>query len=160
MKIEKLSLGFEVIHKKILLIEDEPTWKEILQSALKDVHVSIEHADTGRGGLQLAEKGTFDLVIVDLGLPDLDGFELLRKLKALLPHPHTPILVLSAWKETAHKLRGFECGIADYLTKPIELAELKARVQAILRAKKRLDTLMDLNRRLEGAREEAGRTVR
>ena len=145
---------------KILLIEDELLWKEILQSALKDAHVSIEHADTGRGGLQLAERGSFDLVIVDLGLPDLDGFELIRKLKVLLPTPHTPILVLSAWKETGHKLRGFECGIADYLTKPIELTELKARVQAILRAKKRLDTLMDLNRRLEGAREEAESSAR
>lgn len=145
---------------KILLIEDEPLWKEILQTGLKDVHVTIAHADTGRAGLQLAEREAYDLVILDLGLPDLDGFELLRKLKSLLPTPHTPILILSAWKETAHKLKGLECGITDYLTKPIELSELRARVQAILKAKKRLDSLMDLNRRLEGAREEAESAAR
>ncbi|MBI1840354.1 MAG: response regulator [Verrucomicrobia bacterium] len=154
------SLRAENRPHKILLVEDEPMWRDILQTGLRDPHVSLEFAATAREALDHAEREAFDLVILDLGLPDLDGFELLRKLKLVLPTPHTPVLVLSAWKELSHKLRGFEFGIADYITKPIELGELRARVHGILKAKKRLDVLMDLNRRLEGAREEAEAVAR
>ena len=155
-----LPLRAENRPHKILLVEDEPTWRDILQTGLRDPHISLEFASTAREALDLAERQAFDLIILDLGLPDLDGFELLRKLKLVLPTPHTPVLVLSARKELGHKLRGFEFGITDFLTKPIELGELKARVHGILKAKKRLDVLMDLNRRLEGAREEAEAVAR
>ena len=144
----------------ILLVEDEVAWRDILKSGLEDSQIQVQCAGTGQEAVKMAERQAYDLVILDLGLPDIDGFELLRKLKLLLQTPHVPILVLSAWKELSHKLKGFEFGIADYLTKPIDLGELRARVNATLRSKKRLDVLMDLNRRLEGAREEAESVAR
>jgi CheY-like chemotaxis protein/HPt (histidine-containing phosphotransfer) domain-containing protein len=144
----------------ILLIEDEAAWREIVKAGLQDSQIQVQCASTGQEALKAAEKHAFDLIILDLGLPDIDGFELLKKIRILLQTPHIPILVLSAWKELGQKLKGFEFGIADYLTKPIELSELRARVHAALRGKKRLDVLMDLNRRLEGAREEAETVAR
>ncbi len=149
------SLKAENRPSSILLVEDEPGWLEILKAGLQDPYISLECVPTGRDALSAASRSPYDIVILDLGLPDIDGFELLRQLRTTLHSPHTPILILSGRKELQHKLRGFELGVSDYLTKPIDLGELRVRIQAILKAKRRLDVLMDLNRRLEGAREEA-----
>jgi CheY-like chemotaxis protein/HPt (histidine-containing phosphotransfer) domain-containing protein len=142
------------------LVEDEPEWLSIIQGAVRDSQITLDLAKTGEEAVQLLSREPYEMVILDLGLPDIDGFELLRRIRVLLPTPQTPILILSARKDLADKLRGFELGVCDFLTKPIDLSELNARIQAILRGKKRVDVLMDLNRRLEAAREEAEAAAR
>ncbi|HAM71955.1 MAG TPA: hybrid sensor histidine kinase/response regulator [Verrucomicrobiales bacterium] len=144
----------------ILLIEDDPEWLEMLTAGLKDPGLTLEAVRTGQEALRAASRNVYDVILLDLGLPDIEGFDLLRQLKLIIASPHTPILILTGRREVTHKLRGFEIGAADFLTKPIEIPELRARVQAILRTKRRLDVLLDLNRRLEGAREEAEATAR
>lgn len=142
------------------MVEDEPEWLSIIQGAVRDSQITLDLAKTGEEAVQLLSREPYEMVILDLGLPDIDGFELLRRIRVLLPTPQTPILILSARKDLADKLRGFELGVCDFLTKPIDLSELNARIQAILRGKKRVDVLMDLNRRLEAAREEAEAAAR
>ena len=146
--------------KRVLLVEDEAEWLSIIQGATRDSQIVLDLAKTGEEAVQMLSREPYEMVILDLGLPDIDGFELLRRIRVLLPTPQTPILILSARKEIADKLRGFELGVCDFLTKPIDLAELNARLQAVLRGKKRVDVLMDLNRRLEAAREEAESAAR
>ncbi|MBL9170744.1 MAG: response regulator [Verrucomicrobiales bacterium] len=146
--------------RRVLLVEDEPEWLSIIQGAVRDSQITLDLAKTGEEAVQLLSREPYEMVILDLGLPDIDGFELLRRIRVLLPTPQTPILILSARKDLADKLRGFELGVCDFLTKPIDLSELNARIQAILRGKKRVDVLMDLNRRLEAAREEAEAAAR
>ena len=144
----------------VLLVDDEPGWLEVVKAGLADAHLTLDCALTGHEALRAVGKNTYDLVILDLGLPDVDGLDLVRQLKLNLSSPHTPIVVLTASTEASYKLRGFDLGITDYVTKPIELSELRARIHAILRGKKRLDVLLDLNRKLEGAREGAEATAR
>jgi signal transduction histidine kinase/HPt (histidine-containing phosphotransfer) domain-containing protein len=92
------------------------------------------------------------LILLDLGLPGINGFELLRQLKESPETQTIPVIVLTAWNSTTDKLRGFELGAVDYLTKPFEPAELRARLRAVLRAKHLQDDLTQANRELLAAR--------
>lgn len=141
--------------QSILLIEDDGDWLEVLQAGLNDSYMTLEGARSGKEALAKVAATSYDLLILDLGLPDIEGFDLLKQLRLNLPTPHTPILVLTARKEISQKIKSFEFGATDFLCKPVDLVELKVRIQSILKSKKRLDVLMDLNRRLEAAREEA-----
>ena len=104
-----------------------------------------------RGSSWHAEQ-PFDLILLDLGLPGVNGFELLRQLKECPETQTIPVIVLTAWNSTTDKLRGFELGAVDYLTKPFEAAELRARLRAVLRAKHLQDELTQTNRELLAAR--------
>jgi signal transduction histidine kinase len=102
----------------------------------------------------------FDLILLDLGLPGTNGFELLKQLKDAPETQSIPVIVLTAWNSTADKIRGFEAGAVDYLTKPFVAGELRARLFAALRAKQLQDELTQANRELFTARlaaEAAGR---
>ena len=92
------------------------------------------------------------MILLDLGLPGVNGFELLRQLKESPETQTIPVIVLTAWNSTTDKLRGFELGAVDYLTKPFESAELRARLRAVLRAKHLQDELTQANRELLAAR--------
>ena len=92
------------------------------------------------------------MILLDLGLPGINGFELLRQLKESPETQAIPVIVLTAWNSTTDKLRGFELGAVDYLTKPFESAELRARLRAVLRAKHLQDELTQTNRELLAAR--------
>src|ERR1035441_3568131 len=102
--------------------------------------------------LNLARSQPFDLILLDLGLPGVNGFELLRQLKESPETQMIPVIVLTAWNSTTDKLRGFELGAVDYLTKPFEPAELRARLRAVLRVKHLQDNLTQANRELLAAR--------
>ena len=101
-----------------------------------------------------------DLMLLDLGLPDMNGFEILRQLKDEPPKNPTPVIVLTAWNSTTDKLRGFELGAVDYLTKPFEASELRARLRAALRAKHLQEQLTRTNHDLEAARNAAEAAAR
>jgi two-component system copper resistance phosphate regulon response regulator CusR len=116
---------------RILIVEDEQRITSFLEKGFRANGFTTAVAADGRDGLHLARSGEFDLVILDVGLPGIDGFELLRHLRET--DSRTPVIVLTARDEVAATLTGFERGADDYVTKPFRFEELLARVRARLR---------------------------
>ena len=144
----------------VLLVEDDPKMHEVLGALLQEDHVILDHARDAGQALQLAHRNTYDMILLDLGLPDMNGFEVLRQLHDNPPANPAPVLVLTAWNSTTDKLRGFELGAVDYLTKPFEASELRARVRAALRSHHLQQQLAKTNRDLEAARNAAESAAR
>lgn len=116
----------------ILLIEDNESLSENIADYLEGRGHRIDFAYDGRAGLEAALERPFDAVILDLSLPRLDGIEVCRQLREL-GTCHVPLLMLTARDALEDKLRGFDCGADDYLTKPFQLAELAARCETLAR---------------------------
>jgi CheY-like chemotaxis protein/HPt (histidine-containing phosphotransfer) domain-containing protein len=144
----------------VLLVEDDPAMPEILAALLQDDKITVSSAKSASEALALARQKHPDLILLDLGLPDTNGFEVLRQLKDGPETESIPVVVLTAWNSTKDKLRGFELGATDYLTKPFEASELRARVCAALRAKHLQDELTQANRELIAARVTAETSAR
>lgn len=116
---------------RILLIEDDSATAKSLTGILKSEGFVVDCTDLGEDGLEIGKLYEYDLIILDLMLPDMDGFELLRRLRS--SQIRTPVLVLSGLSDTEDKVKGFGFGADDYLTKPFSKSELLARVHAIVR---------------------------
>jgi len=119
------------VARKILLVEDEPSLVRTLSDRLTSEGYEIEAAGEAEAALDLAVRQPFDLVILDIMLPGRDGFEVCRELRQR--GFDMPILMLTARSEVVDKVVGFKLGADDYLTKPFEMIELVARVEALLR---------------------------
>jgi len=117
--------------KNVLIIEDEREIAELLEIHLKDLECRVVKASDGLKGLQAAQKNRFDLVVLDLMLPKMDGLEVCRRLRT--EKYYTPVLMLTAKSEELDKVLGLETGADDYLTKPFSVREFIARVKAIFR---------------------------
>lgn len=117
--------------KEVLVIEDDSDIVELLRIHLEDLDCHVKSAMTGTKGLDLAEKGRYDLIILDLMLPELDGMEICRKIRA--QNVYTPVLMLTAKAEEIDKIIGLETGADDYMTKPFSVREFISRVKAIFR---------------------------
>jgi DNA-binding response OmpR family regulator len=115
----------------ILIIEDEPDLASGLRDNLEFEKHTVTHAPTGNEGLQAIAKQPADLVLLDIMLPDLDGFEVCKRMRDA--GHKMPIIILSARSQEIDKVRGLELGADDYVTKPFSLRELLARVTAALR---------------------------
>lgn len=122
---------------KILLIEDDSATAEFVAGAFRQVGYTTEHVSDGESGLVAAMHGPYDAAVVDIMLPKLDGLEVIRRLRA--SGQALPIIVLSARGSVDAKIRGLEAGGDDYLAKPFSVAELVARVQALLRRASRAE---------------------
>ena len=116
---------------RLLLVEDEKKLSELVARALRAESFAVDVADDGARGWELAQSYEYDLIILDLMLPQLSGEELLRRIRR--SNQQVPILVLTARAATADKVHNFEAGTDDYLTKPFAFAELIMRVKALLR---------------------------
>ena len=115
---------------RILLIEDEI---ELLQDIAKGLSLkgyAVDQADNGRTGYQMAVDEAYDLIVLDLNLPGMDGLSILKALRR--EKPQVKVLILSANSQLDSKLSGFELGASDYLTKPFHFAELEARIRVLL----------------------------
>src|SRR5213593_19122 len=137
---------------QILLIDDDADLHEPLVTSLIEDNIELLCALDGRDGLALARRNKINVILLDLGLPRNDGFSVLQQLNEDAHLKDIPVIILTAWNSTADKLRGFELGAVDYVTKPYEIAELRARVRATLRSKLLQDQLTQANHALEAAR--------
>lgn len=119
---------------RVLLVEDDPTTAKSIEMMLTHANLNVYTTDLGEEGIDLAKLYDYDLILLDLGLPDMNGHEVLRQLR--LARIETPILILSGSDDTDSKLKGFGFGADDYLTKPFHREELVARIHAIIRRSK------------------------
>jgi two-component system cell cycle response regulator CtrA len=119
---------------RILLVEDDPTTSRSIELMLTHANLNVYCTDLGEDGIDLAKLYDYDLILLDLNLPDMSGHEVLRQLR--LARIETPILILSGMDDTDAKIKGFGFGADDYLTKPFHRDELVARIHAIIRRSK------------------------
>jgi two-component system OmpR family response regulator len=116
---------------RALVIEDHPRMARLLERGLREEGYAVDVASTGAGGASLALEYEFDVVVLDLGLPDVDGVEVLRRLRR--DGRWTPVLILTARDAVDDRVAGLDAGADDYLTKPFALPELQARLRALVR---------------------------
>jgi two-component system, cell cycle response regulator CtrA len=119
---------------RILLVEDDPTTSKSIEMMLQNANLNVYATDLGEEGIDLAKLYDYDLILLDLNLPDMNGHEVLRQLR--VAKVETPILILSGMDDTESKLKGFGFGADDYMTKPFNRQELIARIHAIVRRSK------------------------
>ncbi|MEM6262817.1 MAG: response regulator transcription factor [Bacteroidota bacterium] len=117
--------------KKVLVVEDDPNISDLLCLHLRDLECEVEVAFDGQEGYEKSTESIYDLIVLDLMLPKLDGLEVCRKIRAR--EDHSPIMMLTAKSEEIDKILGLEIGADDYLTKPFSVREFLARVKAIFR---------------------------
>jgi len=116
---------------RLLLVEDDISIQQFLKRALVEAGYTVDAASTGRAGENIALQGIHDAFIIDLGLPDIDGLDLIARCRA--QGTSAPVLILSARRSVDERVRGLEQGGDDYLTKPFAVAELLARLRNLLR---------------------------
>ena len=116
---------------RVLLVEDDPTTQQSIKMMLESSSMVVDATDLGEDGLEIGKLYDYDIIILDLILPDIDGMEVLRRLRDA--RVVTPVLILSGLTESENKVKGLASGADDYLTKPFNKAELLARIQAIVR---------------------------
>ena len=117
--------------KKVLVVEDDPNISQLIQIHLKDLDYEINVRNNGREGFEEANSSSYDLIILDIMLPEMDGIAICQRLRAL--DNFTPILMITAKSEEIDKVIGLESGADDYITKPFKIREFIARVKAIMR---------------------------
>jgi len=115
----------------ILIVEDEKKTAAFIKKGLNESNFTTDIADNGRDGLDLALNREYDLIILDVMLPGIDGWEVLKRLRSR--GKETPVLLLTVLSEVEDRVKGLELGADDYLTKPFAFSELLARIQTIMR---------------------------
>lgn len=119
---------------RVLLVEDDASLARSMELMLTSEGFVVDTTDLGEDGLEIGKIYDYDIIILDLMLPDIDGYEVLRRLRSA--RVETPILILSGLGELDNKIKGLATGADDYITKPFEKRELIARIQAIVRRSK------------------------
>ncbi|KNG95569.1 response regulator transcription factor CtrA [Pseudaestuariivita atlantica] len=119
---------------RVLLVEDDPATSKSIELMLTHANLNVYATDLGEEGIDLAKLYDYDLILLDLNLPDMNGHEVLRQLR--MARIDTPTLILSGSDDTENKIKGFGFGADDYLTKPFHREELIARIHAIIRRSK------------------------
>jgi DNA-binding response OmpR family regulator len=122
--------------KRILIIEDNADLAELLALNLRDLSHEVDIAGDGPGGLGKAERTTYDLIVLDIMLPGIDGLDVCRRIREKTPY--VPILMLTSRSSETDRVVGLEMGADDYVTKPFSIVELLARIKAIFRRVERL----------------------
>ena len=116
---------------RVLLVEDDPSTQKSVKMMLESANMVVDTTDMGEDGLEIGKLYDYDIIVLDIMLPDMDGFEVLRRLRD--SRVNTPVLILSGLGESESKVKGLGSGADDYLLKPFEMEELIARIRALLR---------------------------
>ena len=119
---------------RVLLVEDDPRTSQNIEMMLSSAGMVLDVTDLGEDGLEIGKLYDYDIIVLDLMLPDIDGYEVLRRLRSA--KVETPVLILSGLTESEQKVKGLGTGADDYLTKPFNKNELVARIHAIVRRSK------------------------
>jgi diguanylate cyclase (GGDEF)-like protein len=134
---------------RILVVDDNQDNVEIIATRLRFRGYDMEEASDGKQALDMVHRNPPDLILLDAMLPDIDGYEISRRIKGDETLPFIPIILVTARDSTQDKVAGLDAGADDYLTKPINFPELEARVRSMLRIKRLQDELEEKNRELE-----------
>lgn len=129
--------------ERILIVEDDEAIANIIKEHLEKEGYEISWASTGKEGLEDFKKGNFDLVMIDIMLPEMDGFSLCKNIRWI---SEVPILIVSAKQTDLDKVKGLKLGADDYITKPFSLIEISARVEAHLRRYRKKEDISDNNK--------------
>jgi two-component system, OmpR family, response regulator len=129
--MSEAAAGLPADQGQLLVVDDEPFLRDAVAASLRFLGFEVTAAETGTEALRLARNGRFDLVVLDVMLPDTDGFEVVRRLRA--DGSRIPVIFLTARDTQADKVTGLTLGGDDYLTKPFGLEELAARIRSVLR---------------------------
>ena len=116
---------------QILIVEDEHSLSDAIAQLLRDQHYEVDCVYDGRSGLEYARAGHYDLIILDVMLPQMDGFKVVKTMRR--EKISTPVLILTARENISDKITGLDCGADDYMTKPFDYDELFARIRALTR---------------------------
>jgi len=135
------------LRQKVLIIDDSESIHALVRARLKDEPVDLLYALDGQRGLDVAVANLPHLILLDVDMPNPDGFEVCRQLKANQATREIPVIFLTGASSTEQKLKGLELGAVDYIIKPFDPAELRARVKASLRTKQLLDSLLESEER-------------
>lgn len=133
----------------ILIIDDQPENLQMLSTTLREAGYQVAAANGGPTALRILDKRLPDLVLCDVVMPDMDGYEVCQRLKALPQGEDIPLMFLTAKTDSQAILRGFESGAVDYVTKPFNTGELLARVRTQLGLRQAHRTILDYSRRIE-----------
>ena len=131
---------------KVLLIDDEPFYNKLLSKPMKDAGHEFEHCKTGKDGLAMVSAKTPDVIILDLLLPDMHGFDILTRLRRDSKFNHIPVIVITAKNELGEKLKAFELGADDYLIKPFQPEELVARMRILARRGRAMQIVSEMEK--------------
>lgn len=128
--------------KKILIVEDDLDLAEMLSAYFRVQGYSVTNASWGEDGVRLVEEDLPDIVVLDIRLPDIDGYEVCRQIRKIRKAQHLPVIFLTEKREREDKLSGLELGAVDYITKPFDIQELRLRVRNALR-RARMNTMVN-----------------
>jgi two-component system cell cycle response regulator len=126
---------------RVLIVDDIPTNVRLLEARLTAEYFEVLTASSGREALAICERGEVDLVLLDVMMPEMDGFEVCRRLKSSQVTHHIPVLMITALDQPSDRVRGLEVGADDFLTKPVDDIQLMARVKSLVRLKALTDEL-------------------
>ncbi|HJS17721.1 MAG TPA: response regulator, partial [Anaerolineales bacterium] len=129
---------------RVLLIDDEQFYFKLIRKTLKEAEYELEYARSGNEGLVKISSFKPDMLIVDLKLPEMDGFEILERLRRDPKYSHIPVIVITAQDELSEKLKAFEIGADDYLVKPFQPEELVARMSILARRGKAMQMVRQM----------------
>jgi len=127
---------------KVLVVDDSREWLEIAKIHLEEENVDVVCANGGNAGMAAVEREKPDLILLDVGMSDCSGFDICRALKDDPKFCMIPVIFLSVSTSPQYKVKGMDIGAVDYITKPFDSSELRARVRSVLRAKRTQDLLV------------------
>ncbi|MBN1478271.1 response regulator [Candidatus Sumerlaeota bacterium] len=145
---------------KVLVLDDSPLMVEMLSAIVRSMGLEVISASDGLEGLEIVKETTPDLILLDVNMPGLDGYQFCRQLRAMFRQTHIPVIFVTSDKGLNSQLQGYESGADDYLTKPVVREHLIAKIQAQLRVKSLHDRLQTANAKLKQAQRTAMRAER
>ncbi|MFV0378371.1 MAG: response regulator [Mangrovibacterium sp.] len=144
---------------RILIVDDNPKNIQLIANILKDFDFEIEYGQDGEEAIEIVKSQKFDLILMDVMMPQKDGFEACIDIKKIDINAKTPLIFITAKTEEEHITKGFKAGCVDYITKPFNAAELLSRIETHITLKKSKDKLKELNIALEGSLKETHKNL-